>query len=252
MLNMTEIAKLISNDAKILGINKGDTILVHSSLKSLGVKEATPKDVIDGLVDALNAGTLVFPTLSYLHCNSQNREFNYYTTPSNVGAIPEFFRTQYEGAIRSLCPTHSCAAVGENAEYITKDHHLDNSPCGEHSPFRKIMLLGGKILFLGCGSNCNTSMHAVEELIEPDYLFSGIYEYNLTGRDGKVYSMNCKAHGFKGVRQCYYRVVNLLDKDEYAQGNILNAECFLLHTVPMWKKAEAKYRENQHYFIDYI
>ena len=66
---MTDLAKKIASDATALGIKKGDTLLVHSSLRSLG--GATPQDVIDGLLLALgDEGTLVFPTLRYLRALS--------------------------------------------------------------------------------------------------------------------------------------------------------------------------------------
>lgn len=248
-----EFAKIISTDAKNLGIKEGDVLLVHSSLKSLGNKSVSPKDVIDGLLDLLGeGGTLVFPTLSYVSCGRNNTRFDYRATPSCVGAIPEYFRTETKGAVRSLCPTHSCAAKGRLAEYITKDHHLDNTPCGERSPFRRVMELGGKILFLGCGTNCNTSMHAVEELVVPNYLFDGKRVFELVDKDGSVKSMECSLHGFSGVRQCYYRAAALLDENEYKTGKIMEAECHLMDAKALWKKAEMKYRENNDYFIDRV
>lgn len=247
---MTDIAKKIASDASALGIEKGDTLLVHSSLRSLG--GANAKEVIEGLLSALGEeGTLVFPTLSYMNCNPNNPVFDYHETKSNVGYLPEYFRTQVKGVLRSMCPTHSCAALGKNAEYIVSGHKNDKTPCGENSPFRRIRELGGKILFLGCGMNCNTSMHAVEELSEPDYLFGGEYEYLMTDKDGNSYKSTCRAHGFKGVIQCYYRLSELLCGDELRVGNILKAECQLVKAVPMWEKADKKYREQPHYFIDF-
>ena len=243
--------KKISEDASRLGIKKGDTILMHSSLKSLGRIDCTPADVINGIMDAIGGGTLVLPALSYMYCNPENRVFDYYKTPSNVGAIPEYFRTQVNGVRRSLCPTHSCCAIGKYADEITSTHHYDTTPCGVNSSFRKVKELGGKILFLGCGTTSNTSMHAVEELITPDYLWNGEYEYTLIDSESKEHKMMCKAHGFKNVIQRYDRLDDVLTQDEIKTGKILNAKCYLIDTIPMWKKAEEKYRQNQHYFIDF-
>ncbi len=246
---MTELAKKIAADATALGIEKGDVLLVHSSLRSLG--GASAEEVVNGLLSALGEeGTLVFPTLSYMNCNPSKPVFDYYETKSNVGYLPEYFRTQVNGVVRSICPTHSCAALGKNAEYIVSGHKNDKTPCGENSPFRRIKELGGKILFLGCGMNCNTSMHAVEELSEPDYLFGGDCEYVITDKEGNGYKTTCRAHGFKGVIQCYYRLADLLCGDELRIGNILKAECHLVKAIPMWEKADKKYREDPHYFID--
>lgn len=246
---MTELSLKIASDASALGVEQGDTVLVHSSLRSLG--GVTPSEVIEGLRAAIGEeGTLVFPALSYMHCNPSNPVFDYYSTPSNVGALPEYFRKEVPGVIRSMNPTHSCCAVGKNAEFITSGHILDSTPCGENSPFRRVMELKGKILFIGCGMGPNTSMHAVEELSRPDYLFGDVYDYRLTDANGNTVHLPCRAHGFKGVYQCYDRLADLLCGDELQTGNILSANCYLVYTPAMWEKADAKYRKDPHYFID--
>ena len=246
---MTELTKRIASDAKKLGINEGDTLLVHSSLRSLN--GATPDEVIDGLRIALGKdGTLVFPTLSYLNCNPNNPNFDYYNTKSNVGALPEYFRTKVSGAVRSMNPTHSCSAIGKNAEYIISGHKEDITPCGANSPFYRLMQLGGKILFIGCGMRPNTSMHGVEELSVPDYLYGDDFEYTMTDKEGNTYKTICKSHGFKGVSQRYERLANLLNEDELKVGLIYTAESHLVYTPAMWEKADKKYREDPHYFIE--
>ncbi|MBQ3230190.1 MAG: AAC(3) family N-acetyltransferase [Clostridia bacterium] len=247
---MTENTRLIANDLSRLGLKEGDTVLVHSSLKSLG--GASPEEVIKGLLSVLGEeGTLVFPALSYIHCNPSKPNFDYYNTPSNVGALPEFFRTSVKGVVRSLCPTHSCCAIGKNAEYIVSGHILDKTPCGENSPFRRLMQLGGKILFIGCGMRPNTSMHAVEELSCPDYLFGDDASYIIKDSEGKEHKTVCRAHGFKGVIQCYERLATLLDENELKIGKVMSAECHLVSAPAMWLKADQKYREEPHYFIDW-
>ena len=70
---MTETAKKVADDARRLGVKAGDVLLVHSSFKSLGAPEASPADLIDGLIKALDGGTLVMPALSYMHCNPGQR-----------------------------------------------------------------------------------------------------------------------------------------------------------------------------------
>ncbi|MCH5184053.1 MAG: AAC(3) family N-acetyltransferase [Oscillospiraceae bacterium] len=242
----------IASDARALGVRPGSVLLVHSSLRSLGRKGIHPQEVIDGLLLALgDRGTLVFPALSYLHCGpAHSLTFDVRNTPSNVGALPEYFRTSVPGVRRSLCPTHSCCAIGEKQERVVGEHHLDDTPAGEHSPFRRVMELDGSVLFLGCGTNCNTSMHAVEELSRPEYLFEDCYTYTMIREDGNSYQQRCYAHDFRGVSQVYRRMEDLLTDTELQTGNILAAPCHLMRCVPMWEKADAKYRENPHYFVD--
>lgn len=242
----------IASDARALGVRPGSVLLVHSSLRSLGQKGIHPQEVIDGLLLALgDHGTLVFPALSYLHCGpAHSLTFDVRNTPSNVGALPEYFRTSVPGVRRSLCPTHSCCAIGEKRDDVVGEHHLDDTPAGAHSPFRRIMELDGSVLFLGCGTNCNTSMHAVEELSRPDYLFEDCYTYTMIREDGSSYEQRCYAHDFRGVSQVYRRMEDLLTDAELQKGNILAASCHLMRCVPMWEKADAKYREDPHYFVD--
>ncbi len=248
---MTETAKKVADDARRLGVKAGDVLLVHSSFKSLGAPEASPADLIDGLIKALDGGTLVMPALSYMHCNPGQRVFNARTTPSNVGAIPEYFRTHYP-VLRSLCPTHSCVALGARAHEITAGQEVDSTPCGAHSPFRRVMELGGRVLFVGCGANCNTSMHAVEELVRPDYLFGDTYEYSLRRTDGSTVSMNCAAHNFNGYAQKYSRLTELMPENAIYRGRILAADCIMMDAPTMWRVAEEYYRKDQHYFVDKV
>src|SRR5690606_7869867 len=97
-------------------------------------------------------------------------EFDLVRTPSNVGTLAEYFRTR-PGTIRSLHPTHSICGTGKRTAELLADHARDFTPCGPHSPLTKLPEVGGQILMLGCSLRPNTSMHGVEELVEPPYLF---------------------------------------------------------------------------------
>ena len=175
--------------------------------------------------------------------------FDVRRTPSNVGAIPEYFRTEYP-ALRSLCPTHSCAAVGLRAEYLTGAHHLDDTPCGPNSPFRRLRDAGGKVLFIGCGTRPNTSMNAVEELSRPPYLFGPPVRYQMTDVAGRTYTAICVSHGFAGVSQRYERLVPLLPAGGYAAANVHTAFCELIDAAEMWRTADERYRADPLYFVD--
>ena len=247
---MNDFAKKIAYDLEELGISVGDTVLVHSSFKSLREPEASPADVIEALLACVGGnGTLVMPALSYLYCNMSNPIFDYNATPSNVGAIPETFRNM-EGVLRSMCPTHSCCAAGAQARFVTEGHRLDQTPCGPNSPFARVRELHGKILFLGCSMRYNTTMHAVEELVEPDYLFGACCEYAMTDRDGLAYRQLCRAHDFRGVSQRYERLEPLLEGAEIRVGNVCAADCRLADCKAVWTRALERYREDPHYFID--
>ena len=152
-----------------LGVRKGDTILVHSSYKSPGRVKDGPDGVIAGLEAAVGKeGTLVMPTLC------QADFFNSYKTwhldkPSDVGYLTEYFR-KLPGVCRSDHATHSVAARGRNAAFLTCEHGAYGPhPCpfGEYafadsSPWLKMCALGAKIIFLGTTMAANTMKHVVE------------------------------------------------------------------------------------------
>lgn len=249
---MNERIAQIARDARDLGICPGDTVLVHSSLKSLG-EGVTPEDVIRGLRMAVGeTGTLVFPALSCFSCNREHPRFDYHRSPSNVGVIPEYFRTRVDGVVRSMNPTHSCCALGRYAEELTKDHWRDDTPCGANSPYRRLYELSGKILFIGCGTRCNTSMHAVEELVRPPYLFSGMVRYTTVDRDGNEGTADCLAHDFHGVAQRYDRLAPLLPEGAMAQGMILSAHTVRMDARAVWDTAERRYREDPCCFVESV
>ncbi len=148
-----------------LGIKKGDTLLVHSALTSIGKVEGGADTVIDAFLEAIGSeGTLVMSTLTLWFS-----PFDADNTPSAVGYLSERFRTR-EGVLRSLHPVHSVCAYGKKAEYITRDHDKCETGCGDGTPYLKIAELGGKAILLGVDMDRNTTMHSMEEAIDALYL----------------------------------------------------------------------------------
>lgn len=164
-------------------------------------------------------------------------------TPSNVGAIPEYFRTR-PGTRRSVHPTHSVCAIGPATEELLRDHHLDSTPCGSCSPFRTMIDRGAKILMLGCGLRPNTTMHALEEYVEPPYLFGPPRDCTITDADGHTYTKTYRPHGFGPYRQRYDRVADLPDTSFLRVGRVLGAETFLLDAMGLRSAVLAKLRED--------
>src|SRR6476620_10567900 len=108
-------------DLQRIGIKKGDSLLVHSSLSKIGFVEGGPKTVIEALQEAVGEeGTLLFPAFPAKGRNKTHLEehpfFDVRNTPSQMGSITEYFRGM-KGVLRSLHPTDSIAAKGPLAEY---------------------------------------------------------------------------------------------------------------------------------------
>jgi aminoglycoside 3-N-acetyltransferase len=172
--------KSLAEDLSALGVESGETLLVHSSLRSLGWVCGGATAVVQALLDVLgSAGTLVVPAQS-----ANNRDPSTWTypvvpaalwatirqhlpgydpalTPSHrMGAISERVRT-WPGAVRSEHPQTSFAAIGALAADIVDDHALE-SQLGERSPLARLEEVGARILLLGVGFDRCTAFHLGE------------------------------------------------------------------------------------------
>lgn len=241
--------ELIVSDLRKLGIAEGDTVLVHSSLSSLGPVPDKAETVIQALLKVLGPdGTLLFPALSYRDVTAEHPVFDVRNTPCCVGSLPEYFRTR-PGTLRSVHPTHSMSGIGKHAAELFKDHQLDSTSCGEHSPFRKLRELGTWVLFLGCSIASNTSMHAVEELVTPPYLHGGFVDYRIILADGTETSMHVRRHNFKGYAQSYARLAPLMTPQELHLGPVLSASCALMSIPAIWRIGYEKLQSDPLYFV---
>ena len=240
----------IADDLAAVGIRPGGLLLVHSSLSSMGRVPGGPGTVVAGLRRALGPeGTLLLPALTYEYVNADQPLFEQAHTPSCVGAISEHFRTS-PGVQRSLAPTHSVCGAGPLAGEVLGRRHLDRTPCGENSPFRAVRDLEGAILFLGCGMRPNTSMHGVEELSQPPYLFAGEIQYEVVGGDGTRLHPVIRRHAFKGWTQRYDRLEGVLQDRGLRQGKVLEATVHLVDAPVMWDRADAALRRDPHFFVE--
>lgn len=170
----------IATDFERLGLEKGMTVIVHSSLSSLGWVNGGAVTVIQALVDVITPlGTIVMPTHSgdysdpTLWGNPPVPEdwctiirdtmpaFDPQITPCRgMGVIPEVFR-KWPDAVRSSHPSSSFAAWGNHANYIVSNQPLD-FPMGEQSPLSHLYDLDSSVLLLGVGFSNNTSFHLAE------------------------------------------------------------------------------------------
>ena len=178
---MKTVVKSDITDALIsVGLQKGDSVMVHTSLGKLGYVCGGAQAVIEALIERVGEeGTVMMPTQSWknldpeigVHENADEKDwdkirenwpaYNKAITPTNtMGAVAEMFRL-WPGALRSDHPARSVAAWGKNAEYLTKDHDISNI-FGDTSPIGKLYNLDGKVLLIGVGYDKNTSIHLAD------------------------------------------------------------------------------------------
>ncbi len=169
----------VKNAAIEAGIKKGDMLIVHSSFKSMGEVDGGAEAVVSGFLEAIGEeGTLVFPTLS------QEDFLNSYKTwhmdkKSDVGYLTNYFRCR-EGSYRSDQATHSVAACGKKAKWLTETHghtskrwgNMGDTPFAPDSPWQKMYDEGANILLLGVGPMAITFRHFAEYLFVEECLKS--------------------------------------------------------------------------------
>jgi len=245
------------NDLTTLGIHPGDAILMHSSWKSLGGLEGGPAAFFETFLRLLGPeGTLILPALSYESVDRNQPVFDLLTTPSCVGFLPEYFRTQVPGVVRSMHASHSCCMLGKHAASLAENHELDETPVGPHSPFAKLPELDGWVLMLGCGADCNTSFHGIEETAEPPYLLdrSQRVRYVLRDASGKELEQFALRHNFeingRHYHQRYSRILPHLTADEVRYGCVLDADCVLMRASAIWKKGHDLLKADPCYFVE--
>ncbi|HCG4536272.1 AAC(3) family N-acetyltransferase (plasmid) [Ureibacillus chungkukjangi] len=175
---------LLVEKFKEMGIKQGMTIIVHSSLSSLGWVSGGAITVINSLMDVVTKeGTIVMPAHSVDNSDPQYWEappvpkewwetirdtlppFDLQTTPTfGLGIIPELFRS-WPGVLRSNHPMYSFTAWGRHSKSIVADHSL-NFGLGKKSPLGKLYELDAYVLLLGVGFENNTSFHMAEYQLE--------------------------------------------------------------------------------------
>lgn len=150
---------------RMLGIERGDTLMVHSSGEALERLGWDLSGVIDLLFDYLGPhGTLAMPTHPKLFQRDGRVVYNLRRSPSTVGLITELFRRR-AGVVRSRFPFSSAAASGPRAEDLTSGHARSFAPHDEQSPYARLAEVGGKVLLMGCPLNRMTILHVAEDAL---------------------------------------------------------------------------------------
>ena len=148
---------------KKVGVISGDNLFVHSDLESFGklAYKIRREELLGGFLEALKGavgekGTIIMPAFSYSYCKGEI--FDPEKTPSTVGVLTEYFRTQ-PSVLRSSDAIFSVAALGPDAAHFI---NVGKNCFGPGSIFEKLQDKNVKIVFLGETFDM-TYMHFIEQ-----------------------------------------------------------------------------------------
>lgn len=164
--NSGVITEKLSESWNNTGVNKGDTLLLHSSLSGFMRRyklkniHLTPDIILESFLKAIGEkGTLLLPTFNFEF--TKGRTFDVRYSVSENGILTETARKRID-SVRTAHPLFSFAVLGHQREKFAS---LENyTAFGKDSPFELLYQLDGKIAALDiAGENCMTFYHYAEE-----------------------------------------------------------------------------------------
>lgn len=111
-----------------MGIEPTDTVFIHSSMKAIGEVLGGADTVVDAFMEYLKDGLLILPTHTWRSMSEVHNVYDPIKEPSCVGILTNLFMKR-EGVVRSLHPTHSVAAYGEDSIEYIKGEEDNNTMC---------------------------------------------------------------------------------------------------------------------------
>lgn len=191
-------------DLERLGVGPGDLLMVHGSIRRLGLARADVGDngaalILDALDDAVGPnGTLLMVLGSDYPMDRVNEQppearaallagsppFDHANAPvlPEVGWLAEAFRRR-PGTLVSANPSGRFGARGAKAAAILADQPWHDY-YGPGSPLAKLCTWGGRILRLGANPETVTALHYAEYVAELPAKRRTRWDYLLTGADG--------------------------------------------------------------------
>jgi aminoglycoside N3'-acetyltransferase len=172
-----------------LGVTPGRTLWVQSSWNEFYNVPLRPSEMIEMLLDLLGPqGTLAMP--AFPMDQNPDKVFLVDRAPVYTGLLCEVFR-RLPDVCRSIQLGSSVCAIGPQADFLVRDHHLTPMPWGAQSPFCRLAELDARMLGLGAGFEYMTALHAAECLLYDEVpffrqVFDGTIKYRWKRASGET------------------------------------------------------------------
>lgn len=240
-----------------LGLQSGDTVLVHSDLRGfkfpgqLQSREAILQFYQDIFGEVLGKeGTLATPAYFYEYARF-GQPFDVDRSPASapLGSFSQWINSQ-PNRIRSCNPLQSIAAIGQRAEELAGGTSL--SGYGVTSPWHRLRLMKGKILFFGAPLQSMTYVHYIEQQFGVPHLYFKIYPHPVI-KDGK----QLPGHVISAVRYLDFSVqydLNAFEKKlqehgALASGKINAASLLMVDAETAFQIGIACLNQNPYFFL---
>ena len=197
---------------KDVGVEKGDTLLVHSSLSACGKIVGGAQAIIEALIEAVGPdGNFFVPTFQRSECYLNGISKRWDHRPSDfrdraseavrwVGALSLEFMRLYPDAPRGVHLSHSWAGWGKDAAEVLSHQVEDEPPFSDNSCPMRVRDMGGKILHFGSPIGHTSFVHCFETHFDLPGLGPSYYDVRLA--DGTI-TWKFVPKGLPGPREFY-------------------------------------------------
>lgn len=228
-----------------------DTLLVHSSMKSIGQVDGGADMVLDAFIEHMSQGLLVMPAHTWSCINAENQVFDVRESKTCVGILTELFRKR-AGVIRTLHPTHSLSAFGADAKAFTDGQEKFDTPCAPQSCYGKLEQRNAKVLLVGVDFSRNTLVHCIEEAAHVqgrmtdthELLYSRDYNGNLINVPSRRHS-NANSDRYVKLEPVMFER-NLLQRVKFG-----DADCLLFNVKDLFSVTLELLNKNPRLFDDF-
>ena len=184
----------LTDDLKNMGLLPTDSLLIHSSMKSIGEVEGRADTVLDTFMEYFSEGRVMFPTHTWAQMSEEYNIFDPAKEPACVGILPNLFMKR-DGVVRSLHPTHSMAVYGKDAETYIRGEENCTTPCTPGGCWDRLRDIDAKILLIGVNHIRNTYIHSIEEVFDvPERLTEKPVDFKIKMPDGTLKSVSVHRH----------------------------------------------------------
>lgn len=241
-------------DLAAMKIDPKGTILIHSSMKSIGQVEGGADTVLDALMEYMKDGLLILPTHTWSEVGYKKPVYDSRTEPACVGVLPNLFR-QRPGVLRSLHPTHSVAAFGKEAADYVSGEEKSTSPCPREGCWGRLYDRDAEIMFLGCTMKSNTFIHGVEEWNHiPDRVSDWTQPITIVDAEGREYHVDMHRHDCHSCEDISAQYDKLEEPCRYLgvvrYGKFGDAKCIIGKARGMCDIASVFLKRNPDLFVD--